>query len=107
MILSGRRVSIQSVGDVKPSRRGRAPFFLATGGVACALSVLPVAFLAPVYSGGSGSPGGTVAPTGTLVGVQGVVVIWLLCVPGVLALTAWRGLRLRCSRGSGWGRPAA
>jgi hypothetical protein len=92
---------------VKPSRRGRAPFFLATGGVACALAVLPVAFLAPAYSGESGSPSGTVATTNTLVGVNGFWVVWLLCIPVFLALTAWTGLHFRCSRGSGWGTRVA
>jgi hypothetical protein len=92
---------------VKPSPRGRAPFFLATGGVACALAVLPVAFLAPAYSGESGSPGGTVTTTNTLVGVNGFWVIWLLCIPVFLALTAWTGLHLRCSRGSRWGTRVA
>ena len=98
---------MQRVGDVKPSRRGRAPFFLATGGVACALAVLPVALLAPVYSGESGSPGRTVATTSTLVDVNGLWVIWLLCIPVFLALTAWTGLHFRCARGSGWGTRVA
>jgi hypothetical protein len=95
------------VGDVKQSRRGRAAFFLATGGVACALAVLPLAFLAPVYSGESSSSAGTVATTNTLVGVNGMWVIWLLCIPVFLALTSWTGLHFRCSRGSGWGTRVA
>jgi hypothetical protein len=76
---------------------------LASGGVACALAVLPVAFLAPAYGGESSSSTGTIATTNTLVGVNGLWVIWLLCIPVFLALTAWTGLHLRCSRGSGWG----
>src|SRR3954463_7923392 len=79
----------------------------ATGGVACALALLPVAFFAPVYSGESGSSSGTVATTDTLVGVNGVWVIWLLCIPVFLALTAWTGLHFRCARGSGWGTRVA
>lgn len=98
---------MQTVGDVNPSRRGRAPFYLATGGVACALALLPVAFLAPVYSGESGSSSGTVATTDTLVGVNGLWVIWLLCIPVFLALAAWTGLHFRCARGSGWGTRVA
>lgn len=50
-----------------------------------------------------GRPGGTVATTNTLVGVNGLWVIWLLCVPVFLTLAAWTGLHFRCSRGSGWG----
>src|SRR4051812_4672842 len=86
---AGGGLACKTVGDVNPSRRGRAAFFLATGGVACALALLPVAFFAPVYSGESGSSSGTVATTDTLVGVNGVWVIWLLCIPVFLALTAW------------------
>ena len=89
--------------DMKPPRRGRAPFFLATGGVACALAMLPVAFLVPVYGGESGSSGAAIATTSTLVGVNGVWVAWFLCIPALLACTAWVGLRLRCSRASSWG----
>ena len=81
----------------------RGPFFVATGGVACALAVIPVALLAPVYSGESTSPSGAVATANTLVGVNGLWVVWLLCIPVFLALTAWTGLHFRCSRGSRWG----
>jgi multisubunit Na+/H+ antiporter MnhG subunit len=66
-----------------------------------------VAFLVPVYSGESGSPGGTVATTHTLVGVNGLWVVWLLCIPVFLVLTAWTGLHFRCSRSSGWGTRVA
>ena len=95
------------MGDVKPSRRGRAAFFLATGGVACALAVLPLAFLAPVYSGESSSPVGTVGATNTFVSVNGLWVVWLLCIPVFLSLASWTGLHFRCSRGSGWGTRVA
>ena len=89
---------------MKPPHRGRAPFFVATGGVACALASLPVAFLAPVYSGeASSSSGATIATTNTLVGVNGLWVIWILFIPVFLAVTAWMGLHFRCSRGSSWG----
>jgi hypothetical protein len=93
--------------EVKPPRRGGVPFFLATGGVVCALAVLPVAFVAPVYSEESSSSAGTVATTNTLVGVNGLWIIWLLCIPVFLALTAWTGLHFRCSRGSSWGTRVA
>lgn len=88
---------------VKLPHRGRPPFFLATGGVACAVALLPVAFLAPVYSGEESSSSGTIATTNTLVGVNGLWVIWILCIPVLLAVTAWMGLHLRCSRSSTWG----
>jgi hypothetical protein len=93
--------------DVEPPRRGRAPFFLATGGLACALALVPVAFFAPVYSGESSSPEGTVSTTNTLVGVNGLWVVWLLCIPVFLALTAWLGMHERCSSGSRWGTGVA
>jgi hypothetical protein len=41
------------------------------------------------------------------VGVNGLWVIWLLCIPLFLSLTAWTGLHFRCSRGSGWGTRVA
>jgi hypothetical protein len=66
-----------------------------------------VAFLAPAYSGESSSPGGTVATTNTLVGVNGLWVVWLLCIPVFMALMAWTGLHFRCARGSGWGTRVA
>lgn len=80
------------------------PFLLATGGLVWAAALLAAAFIAPVYHGETASPGGgTVRTTDTLVGVNGLWVVWLLCIPLFLALTAWMGLRLRCSRGSVWG----
>lgn len=106
-VLPSGGISIQTMSDVRPSRRGRAPFLLASGGVACALAVLPVAFFAPVYSGESSSSTGTVATTNTLVGVNGLWIVWLLCVPAFLAVMAWTGLHFRCSRGSSWGTRVA
>lgn len=83
---------------------GRAPFLVATGGVACALALMPVAFLAPVYGGEeSTSTGSTIATRNTLVGENGLWVVWLLCIPIVLAVSAWMGLHWRCARGSNWG----
>jgi hypothetical protein len=41
------------------------------------------------------------------VGVNGSWVIWILCIPVFLAVTAWMGLHLRCSRGSSWGTRVA
>lgn len=103
----GVGVTIQRMSEVKQPRRGRAPLLLATGGVACALAVLPLALFAPVYSGESSSSAGTVATTSTLVDVNGLWIIWLLCIPVFLALTAWAGLHFRCARGSGWGTRVA
>jgi hypothetical protein len=57
--------------------------------------------LAPLYQGETASDSGVVsATTGTLVGVNGYAVLIPVCVPLVLALAAWVGLHLRCSRGS-------
>jgi hypothetical protein len=95
------------MGVVKPFRRDQAPFFLATGGVLCAIALLPAAFLAPAYGGESGSFDTSTATTNTLVGVNGFWVVWLLCIPVFLALTSWLGLHLRCARGSSWGTRVA
>ena len=86
---------------ITPERKGRIGFLLASGGLLCAAALVPVAFLAPVYSGETGSSDGTVVhTTGTLVGVNGAWVAALMSVPLFLALVTWIGLRLRCSRGS-------
>lgn len=80
--------------------RGRVAFLLASGGVVCAVALVPAAFLAPVYHGEEGTGRATVELTRTLVGVNGLYVVWLLCIPVFLAFVVWAGLRLRCSRGS-------
>jgi len=83
------------------AKHGRAGFLFASGGLACAAALVPAAFLAPVYSGESGSTDGTIVhTTNTLVGVNGIWVAGLMSVPLFLALVTWVGLRLRCSRGS-------
>lgn len=88
--------------------RGRRSFFFASGGLVCALALVPTAFLAPVYHGTAVTPGGAVtSTTDTEVGVNGLYVVWLLCIPVALALVAWVGLRLRCSRGSSLGQTVA
>jgi energy-converting hydrogenase Eha subunit B len=70
-------------------------------GLLCALALVPLALLAPLYQGETASEGGVVsATTGTLVGVNGYAVLIPVCVPLVLALAGWIGLRRRCSRGS-------
>ncbi len=86
----------------------RRSFLLASGGVACALALIPTAFFAPVYHGTSVTPGGAVVRmTDSEVGVNGLYVVWLLCIPVALALVAWVGLRLRCSRASSLGSTVA
>lgn len=87
---------------------GRAAFLSASAGVACAIALVPAAFVAPVYRGESvSSDGATMSATNTLVGVNGLWVVWLLCIPVVIALTAWVALRLRRSRGGVLGGPLA
>lgn len=81
--------------------RGRTAFLLASGGVVCTVALVPAAFLAPAYHGEEGTAHGSVElPAQTLVDVNGLYVVWLLCIPVFLAPVVWAGLRLRCSRGS-------
>lgn len=99
----GRSIQWMS-GFVGQRAGGRLAFTLTTLGVAGALALLPLAFLAPVYSGESVSSGGVTAATSdTLVGINGLSVLVPLSVPLVLALAVWVGLHLRCSRGSVFG----
>jgi hypothetical protein len=87
---------------------GRSATLLASGGVLCALALIPLAFFAPVYHGTTVTTGGAVEPmTGTEVGVNGLYVVWLLCIPVALAFVAWAGLHLRCSHASSLGGRAA
>jgi hypothetical protein len=80
---------------------GRLAFGLASAGVAAALALVPVAFLAPLDGSQSLTSGGEVTTSSaTLVGVNGFWVVLPVSVPLLLALVAWVGLRRRCSKGS-------
>ncbi|HEX3225162.1 MAG TPA: hypothetical protein VHQ89_03625 [Gaiellaceae bacterium] len=81
--------------------RGAAAFAVTSVSLLCALALVPLAMLAPLYQGETASEGGVVSSTtGTLVGANGYAVLVPLCVPLVLALAGWIGLHLRCARGS-------
>jgi hypothetical protein len=57
-------------------------------------ALIPLAFLVPAYQGESASStGASTHTTATLVGINGVWIVWLLCVPLVLAGIAWLALR--------------
>lgn len=67
---------------------------LASAAVAWTAALIPLAFLAPTYQGESASSDGVTTHTSaTLVGVNGLWVVWLLCVPLALAAIAWLALR--------------
>jgi hypothetical protein len=56
--------------------------------------LIPLAFVAPAYEGESASSTGVTTHTSaTLVGINGVRIVWLLCVPLALAAIAWFALR--------------
>jgi hypothetical protein len=81
-------------------RSGRSAAALATVAAAWSLVLIPLAFVVPAYEGESVSSGGAVVHThATLVAVNGIWVVGLLCVPAALSLVAWLALRRRCSRG--------
>ncbi|HKU58787.1 MAG TPA: hypothetical protein VJP39_04205 [Gaiellaceae bacterium] len=81
--------------------RGALAFTATSVSLVCALALVPLALLAPVYQGETASDGGLRSTTtATLVGVNGYWVLVPVCVPLVLALVGWVGLHLRCSHGS-------
>jgi hypothetical protein len=64
-------------------------------------ALIPLAFVAPAYQGESAtSTGLTTNTTATLVGINGIWVAWLLCVP--LALAAIASLALRRGTRAAW-----
>jgi hypothetical protein len=85
--------------DARP--RDSLAVLLTSLGLVCALALVPLAFVAPVYSGQSSSSGGVTSAThDTLIGINGYSVLVPICVPLLLALLCWLGLHLRCARGS-------
>lgn len=67
---------------------------LATAAVLWTAALIPLALLAPAYQGESASTNGVTTHThATLVEVNGLWVVWLLCVPLALAVIAWLALR--------------
>jgi len=81
--------------------RATLAFTVTSAGLVCALALVPLAFVAPVYRGDTASEGGVISTTtATLVRVNGYWVLLPVCVPLALAVGAWVGLHLRCSRGS-------
>jgi hypothetical protein len=81
--------------------RGTAAFVATSTSLLCALALVPLTMLAPLYRGETASEGGTVsATTQTLVGVNGYAVLIPVCVPLFLAVAGWIGLHQRCARGS-------
>lgn len=67
---------------------------LPTLAVVWTAALIPLAFLAPAYRGESASSTGVrTHTTATLVGINGVWIAWLLCVPLALAAIAWLALR--------------
>jgi hypothetical protein len=83
------------------ARRGRWAFALASAAVIWAISLVPIAFLVPVY-GTSASGDGT---SGTLIAVNGLSprLLVVIALPAVFALLGWIGLRRLCTRGASRG----
>lgn len=89
------------------SRRGRWAFALASAAVACALALIPAAFVVPVYStqsaasvGQSAGASASVAHGGaSLIAVNGASpgLLILITLPAMLAALAWLGLHRTCS----------
>jgi hypothetical protein len=88
--------------------RGVWAFVLTIAGFAWALALFPAALLLPAYRGMTASNTGVVTQTtSTLVGENGLWVLAIVALPGVLALIAWFGLHRRCARASKLGAALA